>query len=100
MRSIGVEAAGKLLGTILESIAYDGERGKLSSKPGTHPSRKVSLPAVEGADNLPTEDLCNLVAARLDLAGYIVFHDPKKAQQQIDEALARVKIAGLDIQKN
>ena len=98
MRKIDTDGHAKVLSDVMESIAIDAEQGKLSSNPDTHPFRKVSLPAVEGTQQLSTEDLTRLIAVRMDLLGYTFFHDPNKAKRTVEDALSKLK--GLEVKKS
>ncbi|WNY15167.1 hypothetical protein SEA_MACGULLY_63 [Rhodococcus phage MacGully] len=91
MRKVEGQELKERLATTLESIGNDADAGKLSADPQAHPFFKVDeLPDPEVGQMLSTDDLCSLLAERMSVQGFVVYHDEAVAREHLAKGLSRL----------
>jgi hypothetical protein len=73
-----------------KSIVTDGKEGKLREGEDVHPVRRLK-DRPDAKDGISDADLMRLIAARLKMQGYVMYHDEALARAQFAEGLARLE---------
>jgi hypothetical protein len=89
VKKVSDEIVAQQIRETLISIRDDRNKGKLKVGEDVHPFHRVEAP-VGGNQNLPDQDLANLLTARLKAQGYVLFFDAELARQVLDQAMARL----------
>lgn len=74
----------------LQSIEQSAEQGQLKTGPDVHPFNRVTEP-VPADRRVVGVDLATLLVERLEMQGYVFFHDEKLSQKSLEAGRARLR---------
>jgi hypothetical protein len=78
----------------VKSIRMSAAGGKLASRPGTHAINRLEYQddiCGNCGEVLHDEDLASLLAERLAMQGFVLYHDEDAAREYLSQGLARVE---------